>query len=198
MRDPDNISAVAKLQPDFMGFIFYPRSPRFAGDLQAADLSALSPGTKRVGVFVDPSESEILQYTAKLKLDYIQLHGNETKQFVEHLSGNGIKLIKVISGNKELDVAYMRSVEALVDYWLLDTRTDIPGGTGITFDRSVLNSYAFEKPVLLSGGLDAAEVAEIRKESHPSVAGVDVNSRLEERPGFKNIEKLKIVKRNIV
>jgi phosphoribosylanthranilate isomerase len=193
MKDPDNIREVAALKPDFMGFIFYPPSPRYAGDLDAKDLESLDEGIKRVGVFVDPSMEEVLGKRDLLDLDLVQLHGNETVEFVKDLSSKGIRIIKVISGNKALDTEYMESIEEFIEYWLLDTRGELPGGTGVTFDRSVLNTYHFDKPVLLSGGLDADEVSRIREEAHPAVAGVDINSKVEEAPGLKNPGRVKIV-----
>ncbi|MEJ2005348.1 MAG: phosphoribosylanthranilate isomerase [Cyclobacteriaceae bacterium] len=193
MKDPENIRRVAQLNPDFMGFIFYPPSPRFAGDLRKNDLEMLDAHISKVGVFVDPSEKAVREKYELLELDYVQLHGTESTDFVKDLAEKDIRIIKVISGNNELDSGYMEKVEPYIDYWLMDNRPELPGGTGIKFDRSVLNTYPFEKPVLLSGGLDAEEVLQIRQEAHPAVAGVDVNSKVEDAPGIKNIGRIEIL-----
>ncbi len=193
MRDPENIRQVAALRPDFMGFIFYPPSPRYAGELNADDLEVLDASTARVGVFVDPAKEDVLEKHEELGLDLVQLHGNESEQLIKELAEEGIRIIKVVSGNKVLDTEFMERIEPYVEYWLLDTRTELPGGTGKKFDRSVLNTFHFSKPVLLSGGLDAEEVSLIREEAHPAVVGVDVNSKVEEAPGIKNPDRVKIV-----
>jgi len=193
MKHAENIRAVAELGPDFMGFIFYSPSPRYAGELRAADLEGLPASIRRVGVFVDASKEEVIDRVQALKLDYVQLHGNESPAYIQELASLGMGIIKVISGNDALDGKYMDELEPNIHYWLLDNRTEIPGGTGRKFDRSVLNTYAFTKPVLLSGGLDGEEVMKIRREGHPAVAGVDVNSKVEDTPGKKNTERIKLI-----
>ncbi len=191
MKDAGNVRDVAQLQPDFMGFIFYEKSPRYmAAVLLPEHLDVVDRQTKRVGVFVDPALAEVEKYSAAYSLDLIQLHGNESVDFIEKLNGSGYKIIKVVSGNKPLDVKYMKQIEPLIEFWLLDTRTEVPGGTGKVFDRKVLDTFEFEKPVILSGGLDPDEVNKIRKEGHSAVVGIDVNSKMEDAPGMKNLEKL--------
>ncbi|MCA6073579.1 phosphoribosylanthranilate isomerase [Fulvivirga sedimenti] len=192
MKDAVNVKEVAALRPDFMGFIFFKKSPRYMVEtLEPADLDSLDESTRRVGVFVDPSLEEVEQNARLYSLDLIQLHGDETAEFIAELKTAGFNIIKVVAGNRMPEPGYMKEIEPLIEYWLLDTRTDLHGGTGIKFDRKVLNDFDFEKPVLLSGGLDQEEVRKIRAEEHPAVVGVDVNSRMEDAPGLKNLNKLK-------
>ena len=194
MRDSANIKEVAELEPDMMGFIFVTRSPRYAGEiLDPSMLQALPESIQKVAVLVDPTVEEVEEVLQRFPIDLLQLHGDESIDLIQELKAFGKGVIKVMPGNKPWDLTYMRDVEPLIDYWLIDTRTEVHGGTGKVFDRSVLANYEFAKPVILSGGLDAAEVAEIRKEQHPAVAGVDINSKVEEFPGIKNCEKIKAV-----
>ena len=199
MKDPVNIREVAALGPDFMGFIFYAPSPRYVGEaLQPRDLKVLDSQTAKVGVFVDAPLDEIEKIAGRYDLDYIQLHGNESPDAVRKVAALGVGVIKVVSGNVSLDNDYMNAVEGDIDYWLLDYRSELPGGTGKTFNRSVLDTYSFRKPVILSGGLDAKEVSRICSERHPAVVGVDLNSKVEDQPGLKNIELVKEIKNSLL
>lgn len=194
MRDAKNIAEVASLKPDMMGFIFHPKSPRHVGEeFDEKILDHLPASVRKVAVMVDPSVEQATRIMEKYEFDFIQLHGDEPQEVVHELSEKGFGIIKVVAGNRRFDDDYMRSVEPLIDYWLIDTRTAVHGGTGITFDRKNLEGYAFVKPVLLSGGLDAEEVQKIRDENIPKVVGVDVNSKMEDAPGVKNVEKIKFV-----
>jgi phosphoribosylanthranilate isomerase len=194
MRDSENIKQVATLGPAMMGFIFVKKSPRFAGEmLDPVVLRSLPEEIRKVAVFVDPSVEEVSDVIQNFPIDLLQLHGDESISLIRELQAFGKGIIKVIPGNRPWDDVYMKGVETMIDFWLIDTRTEVHGGSGKVFDRSVLANYQFTKPVILSGGLDAAEVAQIRKEQHPAVVGVDINSKVEEIPGIKNSEKINAV-----
>ena len=192
MREPENIRRlISEVKPDWMGLIFYPKSPRYVSDEHAAELKEFP--VKKVGVFVNESEAEILRKVAQFRLSAIQLHGSESPDFVKSLGEKTkAELWKVISVGAEID---WKSLEAYLPYvskFLFDTATAAHGGSGKKFDWRVLETYPFDKGFLLSGGLDeesSAEVLALRKQI-PQLQGVDLNSKFEDAPGLKNIEKL--------
>lgn len=200
MREPENIrSLISEVNPDWMGLIFYPKSPRHVADEQAAELKGIV--VKKVGVFVNESEPEILRKAEMFSLSAIQLHGNESPDFVKNLSEKtDAELWKVISVGVEIDWKNLEGYLPYVSKFLFDTATAAHGGSGKKFDWTVLETYPFNKGFLLSGGLDessAGEVLALRKQI-PQLQGVDLNSRFEDAPGLKNIEKLKNFKSRLI
>ena len=193
MREPDNIrSLISEVNPDWMGLIFYSKSPRYVSDEQAAELKGQP--VKKVGVFVNESEVEIQRKVDQFGLSAIQLHGNESVEFVKDLSGKtDAELWKVVSVGDQIDWGSLESFLPFVSKFLFDTATAAHGGSGKRFDWKVLETYPFDKGFLLSGGLDdesAEEVLALRQQI-PQLQGVDLNSKFEDAPGVKNIEKLK-------
>ena len=193
MREPDNIrSLISEVNPDWMGLIFYSKSPRYVSDEQAAELKGQP--VKKVGVFVNESEAEIQRKVDQFGLSAIQLHGNESVEFVKDLSGKtAAELWKVVSVGDQIDWGSLESFLPFVSKFLFDTATAAHGGSGKRFDWKVLETYPFDKGFLLSGGLDhesAEEVLALRQQI-PQLQGVDLNSKFEDAPGVKNIEKLK-------
>ena len=208
MRDGENIREVAKLGVDWIGMIFWEKSPRnvtmiptHAGIIP--DRGSLSPLTThqsplRVGVFVDEMAQNIITRVVNFKLDLVQFHGHETPTLIRNLRltldpdiSPGVKFIKAISVSGRDDVAAYRDYEDCVDYFLFDTKCPSAGGSGCKFDWSVLDAYDGEKPFLLSGGIGPNDAEKIRNFHHPKCIGIDLNSRFETEPGMKDIEKLK-------
>jgi phosphoribosylanthranilate isomerase len=197
MRDADNIAEVGRLEPDMMGFIFYERSPRFAGAMAPGALDPLPPCTKRVGVFVDAPPDVILETVRRYALDLVQLHGAETPELCAALRPR-VGVIKAFGIASADDLCRTAAWEGACDYFLFDTAAPTHGGTGRKFDHSLLADYRGATPFLLSGGLgpeDAPALAEAFAETatmpHPLCAGVDINSRFETAPGVKNPEAIK-------
>ena len=193
MREPENIRhLISEVAPDWMGLIFYSKSPRYVSDEQAAELKGQP--VKKVGVFVNESEAEIQRKVDQFGLSAIQLHGNESVEFVKDLSGKtDAELWKVVSVGDQIDWGSLESFLPFVSKFLFDTATAAHGGSGKRFDWKVLETYPFDKGFLLSGGLDdesAEEVLSLRQQI-PQLQGVDLNSKFEDAPGVKNIEKLK-------
>lgn len=184
---PENISAVAKLRPDYMGFIFYDKSPRYAGSL---DPAALPPNIKRVGVFVDAPKEQILRTAEQYRLRTLQLHGSESPETCSKLQTAGYEVIKVFSVEREADLMKTAFYEESCDLFLFDTRTPTHGGSGRRFDWSILNAYCGKTPFLLSGGISPCDTDEILKTLHPMFYGIDLNSRFEIEAGLKNTELL--------
>ncbi len=191
MRELSNIRQVAMLRPDFMGFIFYPPSPRYVGeDFPQANTIHLGE-TKTVGVFVNQSTAEIRDKIDRYKLDYVQLHGDESLEQVKELSRYA-GVIKVISGNDLPSRETLQPYEPFLSYWLIDTRTAKQhGGTGQRFDWKVLEGLNLTREILLSGGIGVEEAAEAARLEADGVVGIDVNSKAEDAPGLKNIDTLK-------
>lgn len=192
MRDLDNIQRlVSEVKPDWMGLIFYTKSPRFVSDEKAEELKKIP--VKKVGVFVNETEEEILRKVEKFGLSAIQLHGNESIDFVKKLSKKtACELWKVVSVGAKVEWESLEEYLPFVSKFLFDTATPVHGGSGKKFDWTILETYPFDKGFLLSGGLDedsAKEVLALSKQI-PQLQGVDLNSKFETAPGLKNIEKL--------
>lgn len=195
MREPDNIREVATTGIDWMGFIFYARSPRFIGnesDEETARIEAIRESSLRtVGVFVNATSEYMQEMALKYTLDYLQLHGNESPEACYELQKRGYAVIKAFSIASEEDLAATIGYEGRVDYFLFDTKCNNYGGSGKQFDWSVLAAYIGQTPFLLSGGIQPESVEAIRNFRHPRFAGIDLNSGLETEPGIKNARQLK-------
>jgi phosphoribosylanthranilate isomerase len=198
MREFENIQRlVSEVKPDWMGLIFYSKSPRFVSDEKAEDLKKIP--VKKVGVFVNETEEGILGKADDFSLSAIQLHGDETVDFVKSLSGKtDCELWKVVSVGEEIEWESLEGYLPFVSKFLFDTATPVHGGSGKKFDWKILETYPFDKGFLLSGGLDeesADRVLALRRRI-PHLRGVDLNSKFEDAPGLKNIEKLIRFKEN--
>jgi phosphoribosylanthranilate isomerase len=199
MREPENIRRlISEVKPDWMGLIFYPKSPRYVSDDLASELKGIP--VKKVGVFVNEIEAEILRKVQEFELSAIQLHGNETSGFVKNLSEKTEgELWKVISVGETIEWKSLEDYLPFVDKFLFDTATSAHGGSGKKFDWEVLETYPFNKGFLLSGGLDeeSAEAVLALRQQIPQLQGIDLNSKFEDLPGLKNIEKLKRFRRRL-
>jgi len=191
MKHPENIQLVAALQPDFMGFIFYPKSPRYAEPLDIATLTALPKTIKKIGVFVNENLENILTISYKYKLDGVQLHGTELVEMCKELKSAGYIVIKAFPIAEAYNFKVTKDYEGACDYFLFDTKTDAFGGSGIKFNWSMLDEDVGETPFLLSGGIAADDGEAILKIEHPRFAGIDLNSKFEVKPGLKAVELLK-------
>ncbi|WP_294588228.1 phosphoribosylanthranilate isomerase [uncultured Bacteroides sp.] len=188
MTEADNIRAIEQLGVDMIGFIFYPKSPRCLCEKpQYLPLRA-----KRVGVFVNESKENILMYTDRFSLNYIQLHGNESPDYCRTLHNNGLRLIKAFSISLPKDLFDVSDYDGLCDYYLFDTKTPQYGGSGNQFDWNILHRYNGSTPFLLSGGINPYSVKAIKEFHHPRLAGIDLNSRFETAPGLKDVERIEI------
>ena len=197
MREEENIPEVSQLDIDLMGFIFWPKSPRFAGDQLSIPTPVEGRTLRRVGVFVDEMPQTIISRIHDYALDDVQLHGHESRVMIENLKRTlipdiapHIKIIKALSVSSRDDVMCYKDYEGAVDLFLFDTKCVSRGGSGEHFDWSVLEAYDGDTPFLLSGGIGPADVARVRAFNHPRCVGIDVNSRFETSPGMKNVADL--------
>ena len=190
MREPDNMLKAGALQPDFMGFIFYPNSPRCVPDDFKLPVG-LPSSIKRVGVFVNETSKQILNAVNKHALDFIQLHGNESVEFCEGLKKAGVGVIKVFSIGEGFQFSAIEPYKKAVDFFLFDTKGKYYGGNTSVFDWNLLKQYDQEIPFFLSGGISLENIKDISKLSGMNLYAVDVNSGVEVNPGIKNIDKIK-------
>jgi phosphoribosylanthranilate isomerase len=189
LKHPENIEAVAALQPDYVGFIFYGKSPRYMAGLDVEVLQSISTNMKKTGVFVNESAGNINSLIAEYGFDAIQLHGDESPEFCAAFKGK-VTVIKAFGINEDFDFEQLKDYANNVDLFLFDTKTKEYGGSGKTFDWSVLDKYTLDVPFFLSGGIGPENIQDVKTISHPQFYGVDLNSRFEIEPALKNIEKL--------
>ncbi len=192
MRESANIRSVASTRPDFMGFIFYKKSPRYVGENFSMP-DDLDDNIQRVGVFVNEDVYAIVDLVSKHRLDFIQLHGDESPGYCKALKEKGIGIIKVFSMGDSFDFATTDQYKSEVDYFLFDTKGKARGGNGVTFNWSLLENYKGTIPFFLSGGIDPENVNEVFSLSHEQLFAIDVNSGIESAPGIKDISKLNLL-----
>ncbi|MEH0158669.1 phosphoribosylanthranilate isomerase [Limibacter armeniacum] len=200
MRDAGNIEALLSLSPDYIGFIFYEKSPRYVGDVLSSELVLrLIPNTvQKVGVFVNMEVNSLLKVADSYKLDVIQLHGNESPEMCKEVKQAGYQVVKVFGVDESFDFSRLAPYEAHVDFFLFDTKSPAHGGTGKTFDWTVLEGYSSDKPFFLSGGISLENIKEVNTLIHPQLYALDVNSRFETAPGLKDISLLEDLKANMI
>ncbi|MDR0538617.1 MAG: phosphoribosylanthranilate isomerase [Tannerellaceae bacterium] len=190
LRHIDNLLAITSLDINWTGFIFWPGSKRHC-TLPDSQLSTLHLKTAKVGVFVNATAHEMHAKALACKLDYLQLHGNESPELCRTLKQQGHRLIKAFPIATHADLAPLHAYEGLADYYLFDTKTPGYGGSGHTFDWSILHAYDGPTPFLLSGGLHPGSIDAILHFHHPHLAGIDLNSGFESAPGLKDIALLR-------
>ena len=195
LNDERNILEVASLSPDFMGFIFYDQSPRYAGNLQKKIYKGISPEILKTGVFVNESIEKIIAIVNDFEFDCIQLHGNEDPYFCEELKFfmPAIQLIKAVSVGSAEDVLLADIYDDVCDFILFDTKTENFGGSGIKFNHFILSYYSGNIPFFLSGGMGPDDIEYLKKMEmeYENMHAVDLNSKFEISPGIKNISLLK-------
>ena len=189
LREPENIKAVAALQPDYMGFICYGHSPRFINALAVDTLATIPSSIHKTGVFVNETADNINLLIDKHGFDTVQLHGDESPEFCGTFK-NKVTVIKAFGVDNDFDFEKLNNYANNVDYFMFDTKTSGYGGSGKTFNWGILNKYTLDVPFFLSGGISLDNLDEIKKISHPQLYAVDLNSRFETEPGVKNIDKL--------
>ncbi|MEH6537646.1 MAG: phosphoribosylanthranilate isomerase [Psychroserpens sp.] len=217
MKYKDNISEVAELQPDYLGFIFYEKSSRFF----EGNIPDLPESIKKVGVFVDASLEFVTEKIQAHNLQAVQLHGKESPEFCETLrqvyhsaldaesiknnevsaSAGVTDIIKVFSIKDDFDFSVIKPFENVCDYFLFDTKGKLSGGNGYTFNWDVLKNYTSTKPFFLSGGIGLDEVEKLKAFKNTNASKycyvIDVNSKFEIKPGLKNSIELETFKNEL-
>jgi phosphoribosylanthranilate isomerase len=188
MKYLNNMEAVAKLRPDFLGFIFYDKSSRYFN----GNLPYLPQAIKKVGVFVNEDLETLQSIIKEQKLDVVQLHGQESPEYCSQLEN--AEIIKVFSIKDTFNFSVLLPYEEVCDYYLFDTKGKLPGGNGYAFNWNVLKDYPSTKPFFLSGGIGLKEVEKLKdfidSPASKYCYSLDVNSKFEINPGVKNINDL--------
>jgi len=187
MRDAKNIQEVECLGIDMMGFICWPKSPRYV-----SEVPAYLPKCPRVGVFVNPTLEYVQQSSLVFGFSFIQLHGSESPEFCQEVrEKTGLKVIKAISISSKEDLALANQYEVFADLLLFDTKCKTVGGSGQQFNWDILSDYRSSLPFLLSGGIGPEDVERLKQWHHNKCIGFDINSRFELEPSIKDTEKIK-------
>ena len=185
-----NFKDLNELNPDYVGFIFYDKSERCVGkSLMPADVS--DTAIKKVGVFVNADYTIAEKIIHEYRLQAVQFHGEETPGYCDYFRSSGIEVIKAFSVDEHFDFSTTGSYKNSCDLFLFDTKGEKKGGNGIQFNWRALNQYDQEVPFFLSGGIGPGNIQEALKIQDLNLYGVDVNSRIEDEPGLKNILKAK-------
>ena len=215
MKYVENIQQVAEIQPDYLGFIFYDKSPRnFEGIIPE-----LPKEIKKVGVFVNEFIEIVVSLIQEYELDVVQLHGDESVKYIKKLKETlqiaeeelitqlkkkrkpkTIEIVKVFGVKEEFDFSVLKPFEDVVDFFLFDTKGKERGGNGIPFNWEVLENYNSEVPFFLSGGIGLEEVSEVQKliKSNLPIHALDVNSKFETQPGVKSVKDIKKFKQTVI
>ena len=191
MKYKANIKAIAALKPDYMGFIFYEKSSRFVTE----KIPQIPEVTKKVGVFVNARLEVVQKAVLKHGLKAVQLHGTESPEYCQELKTDAIEIIKVFSIKDQFDFNKLNPYEPHVNYFLFDTKGPNPGGNGFCFDWDILKNYNSETPYFLSGGIGIKDIEKLKAFKESKIAekchAVDVNSKFELQPAYKDPIKLK-------
>jgi phosphoribosylanthranilate isomerase len=194
LRTPEALDAALAAGADLVGFVFFPPSPRHVGFEAVRALGERVQGrARKVALSVDASDTDLAMLVEALKPDLLQLHGKETPERVATLRSRfHLPVMKALPVESKSDLAPVRIYEKVADRILFDARAPReatrPGGLGKSFDWRLLEGLDLQVPFMLSGGLDAGNVAEaLRITRAPSV---DVSSGVERSPGDKDPDKI--------
>lgn len=187
-----NIAEVRELHPDYLGFIFYPKSARCFPDDEIVSIPT-SGSIRNTAVFVDPEPGQVERILSSGKFQAVQLHGNEDPALCRLLRDQGFEIIKAFGVGEAFNFSVLEGYLDAVDYFLFDTKSPQHGGTGKSFPWELLEGYPYPKGYFLSGGIGPDNLAEAYALEDKRLYAVDLNSRFESAPGIKNISLLKSV-----
>lgn len=194
IKTPEALTAATSNGARFIGFVFYPPSPRHIEVNIAQDLAYQLPtGVRGVGLFVDPTDEQLETVLSRVQLDMIQLHGSESPDRVAQIKEKHVMpIIKAFPVRTAADIDRAENYDQVADWLLFDAKppnADLPGGTGHSFDWTLLQGKSFSKPWMLSGGLTIENVGDALKDLRPNA--VDVSSGVEAVRGEKDAAKIK-------
>ncbi len=194
LRDADAVDAAVSGGADYVGFNFFPKSPRYVTPVLAAELAARVPtGIAKVGLVVNPDNAALDALMSQTPLDFVQLHGAETPdRVVEVKRRTGLPVIKVVGVADESDLAQVAAHAAVADQILVDTKPPknaiLPGGNGVAFDWGLVAGLRWPVPWMLAGGLTPDNVADAIAQT--GARQVDVASGVESAPGVKDAQMI--------
>ncbi|MFM7223518.1 MAG: phosphoribosylanthranilate isomerase [Bacteroidota bacterium] len=194
IRQQRQVVELDQLGIEYIGFIFYPSSPRYMlnGDIDAEWMRSASLNAKKVGVFVNETVEQVVEHIHQWGLDAVQLHGRETPADCSRIRQYA-RVIKAFSiGNGMFEAHSCEPYFDAMDYALFDTQSERHGGTGKKFDWTLIDWSKIKHSSFISGGIGEQDVIALTQLSsaHPVVEAVDVNSRFELTPGNKDLIKV--------
>lgn len=195
LKSPETLEAAISAGADWVGFVFFPKSPRHVTLELATDLGRIVKGrAKKVALSVDADDPSLDAIEKALAPDIHQLHGHESPERVKAIRTRyGHPVMKAVGIADARDIEDARSYQTAADWLLLDAKppknADLPGGNGLPFDWQLLAGLDLQKPFMVSGGLDPSNVGTAIAISRP--AGVDVSSGVETAPGIKDPAKIR-------
>jgi len=190
MKHHENIEQLSTLPIDYMGFIFYKKSPRYIEDQIDFDtVKAIPSHIKKTGVFVNEDVYSIFNAIAHYNLDVVQLHGDESIEICKELKSY-IKVMKAFQLADNFDFSSLEKFIPHVDFFLFDTLTESYGGSGKKFNWEILKNYNYDVPFFLSGGIDESSAESIKKLNYKQLHAIDINSKFEINPGLKDVQKI--------
>lgn len=199
LTKPDQIQELISMNTDFLGFIFYEKSPRYVlNHLSLEEISMIDHHGK-VGVFVNEKMDKILRIVQQADLNFVQLHGDESNDFITELKQKLnpkvgiIKAIRVGNNTTENQNKIRQTLSSNlqpITYYLFDTDSKAFGGTGKQFDWNILNEFQIPIPYFLSGGISEENIGNMKTLKQQPFA-LDINSKFETEPGNKNIDRIK-------
>ena len=193
IKDIRTLECCIKNRIDFFGIIFYKKSPRYIKINEAQNLIKYSQKKpiSSVGVFVNEPINQIKQILKKLKIDYVQLHGEENPDYIADIKKeNSIKVIKNIPIKSSEDFLNTKKYSN-VDMFLFDykpSEDELPGGNAKTFSWDLISDIKIDKPWFLSGGININNINEIENYTIPY--GIDISSGVEDKLGIKSNNKI--------
>ena len=193
IKTPEALNAAIEGGARYIGFVFYPPSPRHIEIDTARELAIMLPtGVRGVGLFVDPTDEELDAVLGKVQLDMIQLHNDESPERVSEIKQKyQMPIIKAFPVRDEEDISHVEEYTD-ADWYLFDAKSAdpaMPGGTGKSFDWSILSGKSFDKPWMLSGGLTQDNVGAALSVLSPTA--LDVSSGVESTRGVKDTNKIR-------
>jgi phosphoribosylanthranilate isomerase len=191
LNSVENIAILPLSQIDWLGFIFYDKSPRRVSIVPDDNFFLLTANHNRVGVFVNELLAKVFSTVKEFNLNTVQFHGQESVEHCAYLRNNGINVVKVISVDEATDFYEYEEYEPFVNYFLMDTKSLKHGGTGQKFNWEILQNYPLQTPFFLSGGIRPDDTELINQLKIDKCVGIDINSRFEIQPGIKDPELIK-------
>lgn len=194
LTDEDAIDTAIEAGAEYLGFVFFAKSPRALTAERAAELTQFIEGVQKVGLFVDPDDALLNEVLTHVRLDLLQFHGQETPERLAQVRDEyGVSVMKVIPVAEAADLKAAEPFYDVVDQLLFDAKppqgSDLPGGNAVSFDWSILKGFTCPVPWMLAGGLTPANVAEAIKAT--GAKAVDVSSGVESAPGVKDADKIR-------
>jgi phosphoribosylanthranilate isomerase len=194
LSTPETIDAALKGGASHVGFVFFPKSPRNLSPEKAAALAGRVQGkAKIVGLFVDPSSDDIDRIRTQVRLDVIQLHGDERPAVVSRIRmTSGLEVWKALPVRTARDLDDAQKYRGAATLILYDAKppagSELPGGNGLRFDWELLRGHQHPMPWALSGGLDTRNIAEAVRITNAPL--LDISSGVESAPGVKDVDKI--------